>query len=470
MAKSKRRRKVLVFSIIAVVLLGLTAVVIFKKRDILTTVQTEKVKRRNLTEIVLANGRIQPVLQVKISAEVSGEIIALPVKEGQTVEKGQLLVKIKPDFYIAATNQANASYKSALASKTMGEANLRRTEAEFKRIQDLFQQKLVSDSAFDEARAAFDVAKAQLESATHQVEVARAAVDSARDSLDKTTITAPLAGTISKLNSRLGERVLGTIQNVGTEIMTIADLNEMEARVDVGENDVVRIAAGQQARLEVDAFKKRKFNGMVTEIANSSKDAGMNMGSSSEATKFEVRIRIQEKEPFRPGMTVTAEIETCYRTNALTVPFASVTTRPPKEKEKEKKGDGKKVASNNPSKTNSPNSGTNTLAANTAATTNTPAPAADGTNVAKGDRKSKDTVKQVEVVFVVEGDHAKMVPVKIGISDDNYWEITEGLNEGQEVVSGGFKAITRELEDGKKIRKGPATGTKAKDKEQKSEE
>ncbi len=470
MAKSKRRRKVLVFSIIAVVLLGLTAVVIFKKRDILTTVQTEKVKRRNLTEIVLANGRIQPVLQVKISAEVSGEIIALPVKEGQTVEKGQLLVKIKPDFYIAATNQANASYKSALASKTMGEANLRRTEAEFKRIQDLFQQKLVSDSAFDEARAAFDVAKAQLESATHQVEVARAAVDSARDSLDKTTIAAPLAGTISKLNSRLGERVLGTIQNVGTEIMTIADLNEMEARVDVGENDVVRIAAGQQARLEVDAFKPRKFNGIVTEIANSSKDAGMNMGSSQEATKFEVRIRIQEKEPFRPGMTVTAEVETCYRTNALTVPFASVTTRPPKEKDKEKKGDGKKAASNNPSKTNSPNSGTNALAANTAATTNTPAPAADGTNVAQGNRKSKDTVKQVEVVFVVEGDHAKMVPVKIGISDDNYWEITEGLSEGQEVVSGGFKAITRELEDGKKIRKGPATGTTAKDKEQKSEE
>lgn len=469
MAKSKRRRKVLVFSTIAVVLLGLTALVILKKRDIVITVQTEKVKRRDLTEIVLANGRIQPVLQVKISAEVSGEIIALPVKEGQNVEKGQLLVKIKPDFYIAATNQANASYKSALASKTMGEANLRRTEAEFKRIQDLFQQKLVSDSAFDEARAAFDVAKAQLESATHQVEVARAAVDSARDSLDKTTIAAPLAGTISKLNSRLGERVLGTIQNVGTEIMTIADLNEMEARVDVGENDVVRIAAGQHARLEVDAFKARKFNGIVTEIANSSKDAGMNMGSSSEATKFEVRVRIQEKEPFRPGMTVTAEIETCYRTNALTVPFASVTTRPPKEKDKEKKGDGKTVALNKPSKTNSPSSGTNTLAANTAATTNAPAPAADGTNVAKTNRESKEKPKQVEVVFVVESDQVKMVPVKIGISDDNYWEITEGLSEGQEVVSGGFKAVNRELEDGKKIRRGPAAGEKAKDKEPKSE-
>ena len=474
MAKSKKRKRILVFSVIVVALLGLTAVVIFKKRDIVTTVQTEKVTRRSLTEMVMANGRIQPVLQVKISAEVSGEIIHLPVKEGQQVNKGDLLVKIKPEFYIAATNQANASYKSALAGKTQAEVTLRKAEAELKRSQELSRQKLVSDSVFDEVQANYDVAKAQVESAGHQVAVAKAAVDSTMDSLDKTTILAPLAGTISKLNSRLGERVLGTIQNLGTEIMTIADLNEMETRVDIGENDVVRIAPGQKARLEVDAFKKRKFNGAVTEIANSSKDAGqMGGGSSQEATKFEVRIRIQEKEAFRPGMSVTAEIETCYRTNALTVPFASVTTRPPKEKEK--KADGKVAAVADPSKTNSAKAGTNALAAKSspaAAITNTlaagtNAPAADGTNVAKSDKKSKDAVKQVEVVFVVEGDHAKMVPVKIGISDDNYWEITEGLTEGQEVVSGNFKAITRELEDGKKIRKGPATGDKEKAAEKK---
>ncbi len=474
MAKSKKRRKVIVFSVIAVVLLGLTAVVIFKKREIVITVQTEKVTRRNLTEIVVANGKIQPVLQVKISAEVSGEIIDLPVKEGQAVRKGDLLVKIKPDFYIAATNQANASYKSSLAGKTMAEANLRKAEAEFKRNQNLFQHKLVSDSTFDEVQAAFDVAKAQLESAGHQVDVAKAAVDSAKDSLEKATIVAPLAGTISKLNSRLGERVLGTVQNVGTEIMTIADLNEMETRVDIGENDVVRIAPGQKGRLEVDAFKNRKFNGTVTEIANSSKDSGqMNTGSSQEATKFEVRIRIQEKEAFRPGMSVTAEIETCYRTNALTVPFASVTTRPPKEKEK--KGEVKTAALADPRGTNSPKAGTHALAAKTnAATANTNAlaagtntPATGGTNVAKSDKKSKEAAKPVEVVFVLEGDRAKMAPVKIGISDDNYWEVTEGLSEGQEVVSGSFKAINRELEDGKKIRKGPATGDKEKAQEKK---
>jgi HlyD family secretion protein len=474
MAKSKKRRKVLVFAVIAVVLLGLTALAIFKKREIVVTVQTEKVVRRNMTEIVVANGRIQPVLQVKISAEVSGEIIDLPVKEGQKVGKGQLLVHIKPDFYIAATNQANASYKSALAAKDVAEANLQRAEAEYKRNQDLFRDKLVSDSAFDEVRAAYNVAQAQLESAVYQVDVAKAAVDSARDSLEKTTIVAPLSGTISRLNSRLGERVLGTIQNVGTEIMTIADLNEMEARVDIGENDVVKIAPGQKARLEVDAFKNRKFNGTVTEIANSSEDAGqMNAGANQEATKFQVRIHIQEKEPFRPGMSVTAEIETCYRTNALTVPFASVTARVPKEKEKQ--GKAKLVASVDPPRTNSAKAGTNAPATKTraavadsnAVASGTNASVGSGTNFAKGDKKSKEAAKPVDVVFVVEGDHVKMVPVKIGISDDNYWEITDGLKEGQEVVSGGFRAITRELEDGKKIRKGPAVGDKERESEKK---
>ena len=474
MAKSKQRRKVLVFATIAVVLIGLTVLVILKRQQVVITVQTEKVARRSLTELVMANGKIQPVLQVKISAEVSGEIIDLPVKEGQNVNKGDLLVKIKPDFYNAALNQATASFKSAEASKTMTEATLRKAEAEFKRNEDLIRNKLVSDSVFDEVRAAFDVAKAQLESAAHQVDVAKATVDSAKDSLDKTTIVAPLAGTISKLNSRLGERVLGTVQNVGTEIMTIADLNEMEARVDVGENDVVRITPGQKALLEVDAFKNRKFNGTVTEIANSSKDAGqMSMGSSQEATKFEVRIRVQEKEAFRPGMSVTAEVETCYRTNVLTVPFASVTTRPPKQKDK--KGGAKLLASADSPKANSLQSGTSAMAAESvsasapvnALASGTNTPAAGGTNVAKSDKKSKDAVKQVEVVFLMEGDHAKMVPVKIGISDDTHWEITEGITEGQEVVSGGFKAITRELEDGTKIRKGPAPGDKDKPGEKK---
>src|SRR5437867_4835380 len=281
MANSKKRRKIIVFSAIAVVLAGLGVFAIFRKREAVITIQTEQVARRNLTELVVANGKIQPVVQVKISPEVSGEIIELPVKEGQPVKKGDLILKIKPDFYIANRNQAEAGYKSSVAGKATAEANLRKAEAEFKRIRDLFRTKLVSESAFDEAQAAYDVAQAQLTSAGHQVEMSSANLASAEESLAKTTIASPLSGTVSKLNSQLGERVLGTVQNIGTEIMTIADLNEMEARVDIGESDVVLIVPGQNARLEVDAFKDRKFTGTVTEIANSSTSSALSPLSSS---------------------------------------------------------------------------------------------------------------------------------------------------------------------------------------------
>jgi HlyD family secretion protein len=228
----------------------------------------------------------------------------------------------------------------------------------------------------------------------------------------------------------------------------------MEARVDIGEIDVVLIAVGQNVRLEVDAFKDRKFTGNVSEIANSSGAAGLGaLGSSSssttsqEATKFGVKIRIKEKEPFRPGMSVTAEIETRYRTNALTVPIASVTTRLPNDKSKKPDAKGELTV----------NASTNATAANTnSSTSKTNALAADnsGTNSNKGDKKSKESAKPIEVVFLADGERAKMVPVKIGISDDSYWEIVEGLKEGDEVVSGGYRAIGRDLEDGKKIKKG----------------
>ncbi len=439
MAKSRKRRRVIVFTLIGMALAGLTVGAILSKREAVITVQTEKVGRRNLTELVVANGKIQPVVQVKISPEVSGEIIDLPVKEGQCVGRGDLILKIKPDFYVAARNQAEASYKSSVAGQATAAANLRKAEAEFKRNQDLFRQKLISDSAFDEVRATYDVAKAQLTSAEHQVEMAKASLASAEEQLAKTTIVAPLAGTVSKLNSQLGERVLGTVQNLGTEVMTIADLNEMEARVDIGEIDVVLIKPGQNVRLEVDAFKDRKFTGTVTEVANSSataaafggNSAGMSGSQQQEATKFPVKIRIREKEPFRPGMSVTAEIETRSRTNVLAVPIASVTTRLPKDNEK--KGGSKTAASETATKeiTNS----------------------ATGQS-SDGNRKSREAAKTIEVVFLAQGERAKMVPVKIGISDDTHWEITEGLLEGQEVISGGYRAISRDLEDGKRIKKG----------------
>ncbi len=476
MAKPKKRRKVIIFSVIGLVVAGLTAFAILKKREPAITVQVEKVIRTNLTEIVTANGKIQPVLQVKISPEVSGEIVELPVKEGQCISKGELILKIKPDFYIAATNQSYASYQSSLAAKDNAEANLRKAEAEFRRNEDLFKIKLISDSTFDEVRAGYDVAKAQLASAQHQVEVARAMLASSQEELAKTTIVSPLAGTISKLDSRLGERVVGTATMAGTEVMTIADLNEMEARVDIGEMDVVLIKPGQTVRLEVDAFKDRKFPGIVTEIANSAKTSLS--GSSQEATKFEVKIRVKDKEAFRPGMSVTAEIETRSRTNVLAVPIASVTTRLPKEK---KKAETKPALADSSSGTNAAARKTKAAQAakSTAAQTNqvaatTNAPAAEtnelvtlngssenSTNTA---REKKGT-KPIEIVFIKEGERAKMVPVKLGISDDNYWEITDGVKEGQEVISGSYRAIMRDLEDGKKIHIGPPPGEKEKDKE-----
>jgi HlyD family secretion protein len=435
---SKKNRRIFIFLIGAFILAALAAFAIFRKHDPVIIVQTEKVARRNITELVVASGKIQPVVEVHISPEVSGEIIALPVKEGQFVKKGDLILKINPDVYIAALNQAKAGYESSIAAKDSATASLEKAAADYKRNLELFNTKLLSESDFIGFKVARDVANAQLESAIDQVDVAKAAVDSAQDSLDKTTIVSPLDGTITKLNSQLGERVLGTVQNAGTDIMTISDLNEMEARVDIGEMDVVLIKPGQKARLEVDSFKDQKFNGIVTAIGNSaegldSSSAGQAYSSASSAsssqgaTQFQVRIRVTEKEFFRPGMSVTAEIETRSSTNALAVPIACVTTRVLKEKPE---------FASDPPKTNSVSPATNT------------------TNVAKADGKPNEPQKPVDVVFVVNGDHVKVVPVKIGISDDNYWEITDGLHEGDEIVTGSYRAISRDLDDGKKIRKG----------------
>ncbi len=469
MASSKKRRKILVFAIIGLVLAALAAVAVFRKRAPVIIVQTEKVTRRNLTELVTANGKIQPVIQVKISPEVSGEIIELPVKEGQCLGKGDLILKIKPDFYKAQRAQAEAAYKSSLGGMDTASANERKAEAEFRRVEGLFKNKLVSDSAYDETKAAYDVAKAQLKSAEHQVEMSSASLASAQDALDKTTIVSPLAGTVSKLNSEVGERVVGTATMAGTEVMTIADLDTMEARVDIGETDVVLIKPGQNVRLDVDAFKDRKFTGTVTEIANSSKtSSSYSSGSSQEATKFEVKIRIKDREAFRPGMSVTAEIETRNRTNVLTVPIASVTTRLPKDKDKEKdkKSADKTVqvkAKTEP--TNAPATAPSQSSSNLVVAASDPPTNGSSLTETNGVKGEKKAPKPIEVVFLLEGDHAKMAPVKIGISDDSYWEIVEGLQEGQEVVSGGFRAISRDLEDGKKIKKGPPPSEKDKDKD-----
>lgn len=426
MAKSKTTRRI----VIAVVLLLLVALLplVCRKRDQAVAVTTEKVTRRDLTELIVANGKIQPVVQVVISPEVAGEIVALPVREGDQVKKGDLLVQIKADTYKASRNSAESSYKSALSSETLARAEMDRAAAEYQRNEQLFKNRLVSDSVMLDFKTAYEVARLRYTNSIHSVAQAGFSLDKAIEDLSKTTIVAPIDGTVTRLQSQLGERVLGTSFNKGTEIMTISDLNLMEARVDIGEVDVVLIKPGQQARLEVDAFRDKKFTGVVTEIANSSKGSGalgLSSGSSSqEATKFEVRIRINENEAFRPGMSVSAEIESRYVTNALTVPYAAVTTRLPKT-----------------------NSGTNS----TPSVTAKPTAPAEGNSA---EIKSKEVPKQIEVVFTVANDQVKMTPVKIGISDGNYWEVTAGLSEGQEFVSGSYKAVNKELEDGKKITKG----------------
>ena len=450
--KSKSARKAVVLSLIVVVIGGLSAAAYFRKKEVIITVQTEKVARRSLTELVVATGKIQPVVQVVINPEVSGEIIALPVKEGQLVKKGDLLLKIKPDNYIASRNSAEASLQSSLASKSSAEASFLsslsgksqsqaecdKAEAEYKRHEQLFKAKLVSDSVYADVKTAFEVAKLRCETSLHQTEMskaqaaaskhqadmAKAQLARAEDDLAKTTILSPTDGTVTKLKSQLGERVLGTSMMTGTEVMTIANLDDMEARVDIGEIDVVMVALGQKTRLEVDSFRDRKFTGTVTEIANAAKGSGV--GTQQESTKFEVKIRIEDKESFRPGMSVTAEVETRYRTNVLAVPIQSVTTRLPKNSVV-----GKQAAAAKPADTKD----------------------VDKEEVeALEKKKSKDAPKPVEVVFEIKDAKVKTAKVKRGISDDAYVEILEGLSEGQEIVSGGYKAINRELEDDKPIK------------------
>ncbi len=395
----KSKKKLIIFSIIGVVLVVLVLLVILgSKRDTVLTVQTEKIQRRTITQLVSATGKIQPEVQVKINAEVSGEIIALPVREGQRVTKGQLLVRIKPDAYQAGVEQAQAAMN-------MSEANLRKAEADYKRAKDLYTKKLISDSDLELSKASYESAKASADQATAQLK-------QSKDTFSKTTIYSPMDGVVSQLISELGERVSGSTFTQGTQIMTIADLSRMEARVDVGENDVVLVAVGDTAKVEVDSYPDRKFIGTVTQIANTATSRGL--GTQDEVTNFQVRIRIVTPPgvSFRPGMSMAADVETETHTNVLAVPIQSVTVRMPK--------DDKKVEG--------PKEGEAQL------------------DVNKNKKKEEDKLE--EVVFVVADGKAKTIPVKRGLSDDTYVEVKGDNLEGAEVVAGPFKAINKDLESG----------------------
>ncbi|HUI63994.1 MAG TPA: efflux RND transporter periplasmic adaptor subunit [Bacteroidota bacterium] len=400
----KSRKKLIIFSAIGVVIIALVLIVFLgSKKEPILPVNVEKVTSRTLTQVVTATGKIQPEVQVKISPEVSGEIVLLPVKEGYRVKKGDVLLKIKPDIYIAQRDQFRAGLLQA-------KAGLTKAEADYKRAQTLLNKGLIAQSDFDQARATYESAEAMYQQS-------KASLDQAEESLRKTTIVSPMDGTVSQLNNQLGERVLGTQQFQGTEVMTVADLSRMEAQVDVSENDVILVHIGDTARISIDAFPDRKVNAVVYEIANTG--TSKNLGTQEEVTNFTVKMRVVDPGVvLRPGMSMTADIETMTKQNVLSVPIQSVTTRAPKMEMKEGQTDGQK--------------GTVMTAAQT--------------------QKSKNENKPKEIVFVIENGVAKAVPVKRGIASDQYVEIVDGLSEGAQVVSGSYKAINRELEDGAKVK------------------
>jgi len=389
-------------------------------------VSVEKPLRRTITESITANGKIQPVTEVKISPEVSGEIIELNIKEGDHVEKGVVLCRIKPDTYLSYKERAIAAVNSSKARLTQTQSQLAQSELAFNRSKQLYSQKAISESDFETAKTTYEVAQSSVKASMFEVESSQAGLKETEENLRKTTIYAPMSGTISKLNIELGERVVGTAQFTGTEILRIADLGRMETRVDVNENDIVRVKMSDTALIEVDAYLDRKFKGIVTQIANSASVQG---ASTDQVTSFEVRILLLEDSykdlisskspsPFRPGMSTTVDIRTQTKLNILTVPIQSVTTRSDSLNNNAANG----LSEVNQNQTNQP----------------------------------QVTVKPSEIkeiVFIAKGDSAKMVVVKTGIQDNTYIEIKEGLQGDEDIISAPFSAISRKLKDGKLIKK-----------------
>src|SRR5213596_4042745 len=320
-----RRRKIL-FGSAGVVLLVIIALVLAGKREKPLPVTKEKAVRRTILQTVSATGKVQPETEVKISPEVAGEITELPVEDGMQVKKGDLLLKIKPDSYKALLEQQEAAISAAKATNLQQKATMMKTEHDFKRAEDLFNKKLISEQEYNAAQAADDVAKNTYESWLHEIERAQAGSSQARDQLSKTTIYSPIDGTITILNSKLGERLVATGQFAGTEVMRVADLGHMEARVDVNENDVVNVKVRDKANVKIDAYGDRKFRGTVYQIANTGTTTGS--GTQEEVTNFQVKIRIDDHDVlFRPGLRCTADIETDMVKDVVAVPMQAVTIR-----------------------------------------------------------------------------------------------------------------------------------------------
>jgi HlyD family secretion protein len=427
--RKSRRTRYIVIGVVVLLLGWIITSMVLGKREKPIPVVTEKAIRKTIIQTVSATGKIQPQTEVKISPEVAGEITELPVVDGMQVKKGDLLMKIKPDSYKALVEAQTAAISSARATNLQMKAAAAKTEQDLRRAKDLFDKQMISESEFNAAQTAHDVARSTYESSLHEIERAEAGSTQARDQLSKTTIYSPMDGTISVLNSKLGERVVATNQFAGTEVMRVADLANMEARVDVNENDVVTVKLGDKAIVSIDAYGERKFTGTVVQIANTGKTTGT--GTQEEVTNFEVKIKIEDRDvQLRPGLSCTAEIQTNMVNDVVAVPMQSVTIRSdsdlsPEELEQRKQ---KQTASDR---------GDN---------------AAEFTNERLEKRAEKEErEKLAKVVFLKDGGKARMVKVTTGIADDTYMEIKSGIKEGDEVISGSYSAISRKLKDGSKV-------------------
>lgn len=422
--KKKNRKKVVILSVIGLlVVVFIVLAILGTKKEEIVVVQTEIVGKKNITQTVTATGKIDPEFKVVITPEVSGEIVYLPVKEGQKVKKGDLLLRIKQDQYIAQRDRAVANLQSAKANLAIQKIQLQKIESDYNRVQELFRKGLSSEAELEAIKAQYETARAQVLAAESSVQQMEAAVKEASENLAKTVITSPMDGIVSQLNVKVGERVLGTGFTQGSNLMTIADLSKMVAVVDVDENDVVLISIGDTARVKVDAFPGKVFKGIVYEIGNTAKAKGL--GTQEEVVNFEIKIRILNADvELKPGMSCNAEIMTETRENVVAVPIQSVTIR------------GAEAISSQENKS-------------------------EDEMVTIEKKKEEVDKKALEGVFIIENGKAKFVKVKTGISDDTYIEIIDGLKGGEEVVTGTYRAISRELKDGSKVRVENKKSTKA---------
>jgi HlyD family secretion protein len=432
-APKKKSRRTLFVVLIVLVLIAVIggAIAASKKKDVGVAVTTEKAVTKTITQLVNATGKIQPEVEVKIAPEIAGEILEMPLREGAAVKKGDFLVRIKADTYQYQVEQQEASLISAKANSLVNKASLQKADEDLKRNRDLYDKHLISDSDLTVVTNAFEGAKAAFDSAVANITRNEGLLKQMRDLLTKAIIYAPMDGTVSSRTSEVGERVVATGSFAGTEVMRIADLANMEVRVNINENDIVNVKVGDKARVSIDAYPARKFTGFVKEIAAAAKTSGLN--TQEEVTNFQVKIRVADKDVMlRPGMSASVDIETKTVEKVVAVPIQAVTVR-----------------SREGSKTIDQLAGDRDMKAKQAQ--------GDGAAAAVNEKQQQqrerdDRAGLQRVVFVRNGDTVKMVTVETGIGDTSHLEIKSGLKEGEEVVSGPFSVITRTLKDGMKIR------------------